>query len=314
MHSNVEFSQLPSKVDMDNAAIFQMVANLEFRSDHFRMEISKPSFEYEPDNLVSLGRVSVSKFGRNYQAIPNNSSHYISHRENSASLLSFSKSVLDMGVITNIGEKGRSFGNNADNIIHFSFAVYALNYKENVGKNSTFMVRLYLGNRNIWSKTMNLTIGERKQERSTARMLISTGEFSTYNITKGGLTQLLIRSEFAEADGFVDYALLVEVPHSQRSALFVPCAAKFLNEKSGFNMPYLSAASIKPVQDSGQFLFTFGRIHFVAQRNAHSTEDNTVAVEITFRVPFHSELEDGLFASFSTSPYLTHTHTHALLQ
>ena len=308
VYSNVEFSQAPSKIDLDSAAMFHMAANLEFRSDNFKMEISIPSFEYEPDNLVSLGKISVEKFGKNYLAIPTIASHYRSFREKSVSELSFSKSILDMGIITNIGEKSRSFSNSAENVLHFVFPIYVLNFKENISKNVSFVIRMYLGNKTIWSKWMNITIEERKHERSSAKMLSSIGKFTNYNVSKGGLTQLIIKSNFSETDGFADYSLMVEVPVSNRAALFIPCAAKFINGHSGFNIPYLSEIAIKPVQeDSNQFVFTFDRIHFVAQRNGSSGDDNLVVAEITFRVPFHHEIDDGVYVCVCVFNYYCHS-------
>lgn len=293
MHSSVDFDTPPTKVALDSAVLFQMNANLEFRSDNLRVEVSRPSFEYEPDNLISIGRISVTKFAKNYQAIPNNSSHYLSEREKTISPLSFSKSVLSMGIVTNIGEKSRAFTNNADNILTFAFPIYALNFKENINKNATFNVRLTLGSKTVWSRMANISIVERKAERSTAKMLSSIGQFTAYNVSKGGLTQLLVRSDFAETDGFVDFALQVEVPMAQRAPLLVPCAARFVNKESGFNVPYLNAMPIKPSEDANQFTFNLGRIHFLTQRSSLSTDNNAVVAEITFRVPFHREIEEG---------------------
>lgn len=287
---------MPKTVFLDSAALFNVEANMEFRSDRLRVEITKPSFQYEPENIISLGHVVVNKFGKNYQAIPNIVTNYRSYRNKTVSEYSYSKSVLDMSVITNIGEKSRSFNNNPDNIMQFSFTIYALNYEENVGQNTSFTIKFYLGSKAIFTKTLNITIGIRKSEQLASMMLSSEGHFTNHNVSKGGLTQLKVTtifSDFPRKDTFIDYSLLVEVPFAKKMPLFVPCVARLVNDKSGFNIPYMNALNIKPELETNQYTFDFGRIHLFKQRGNFTPNDNSITAEIAFRVSFHDDIDDG---------------------
>lgn len=292
--SNVDIVPATGKVHLDSGTIFNLIANLEFRSDNFRIEISKPSFVYEPENLISLGRINIVKFGKNYESIPNIAEHYSSYRNKTVSVLSFSKSVFEMGYITNTGERARTFTNNPENKLEFTFSMYALNYKENVDKSANITIKMFLGTRNFFSKTINVTIGEKRAERIASKLVSSTGQFTNHNVTKGGLTQLKLKSIFLESASFTDYFIAVEVPRKNNASLIIPCSAKLINEESGFNFPYLNGTNIKAVHEGNQYTFNFGRIQSFVQRALGRAEDNQIVAEITYRVPFLEEIiEDG---------------------
>lgn len=295
----MEFDPAPKTLLLDSAAMFQMNANLEFRSDRLRVEISKDSFEYEPENFLSLGQINVNKFGKNYHAISHDPRYYTWYRNKTVSEYSFSKSVFDMGIITNTGEKSRVFSNNPDNILQFSFTIFALNFPENIGQNASFTVKIFLGNKSVFTKTLVVELAARKAEQLASMLVDSDGHFSSRRVSKGGLTQLRIKSTFAElsrANTFVDLNLAVEVPFAaQKVPLFEPCTGRLVNELSGFNIPYANALSIKPELESNLFVFHFKRIHLFKQQTAAPVvaDDNSIVAEIAFRVPFHDDIDDG---------------------
>lgn len=295
IYSNVEFPKFPKKLALDSASLIQLEANVEFRSDQFRLVVSRAPAEYEPDNLVSFGKISITHFGRNYQAIPNNVRHYESSLSRPNSSLAFTTSTIDMGIIANIGEKGRSFSANPQNILSFAFPIYALNYEENVGKNVSFTVKFYLGSKNFMSKTLNMTITERQTLRLSTNLQTSKGNLTSRLVPKGGLTQLSVTSTFTEANAYVGYTLEVDVPFAGSQPLLVPCAARLDQLASGFNLPHLNEVLVKPVpgSDDHTYQFNFGRVQFMVQRNQSKEEDNLLHSIITLRIPFHQDVEVG---------------------
>lgn len=288
----------PDKIALDSAATFRFNVNLQIRSDPVRIELNKTAFEYEPDNLISLGLISVTKLGDNYQAIPTKLRHYAGIKNMTLSQTAYSISVLDMNLITNNGEKGRSFLKLPGNNISFAFNVFALNYEENIGRNVSFELNFFVGKRSFFTHIFNVTIVKRNShERLQSIQLDSNGTFNNENVTIGGVTQLKIQSkfhEFTSENVFTDYSVMVSVPGDHSKMSIVPCAARLLNEGSGLNIPYVNPVSIKPRRNNeNKFLFQFDRLNFVKLIKSFAANDNVVAVEITFTVPFDSAITTG---------------------
>lgn len=287
----------PAKIPLDSAAIFRFNANFQFRSDPVRIELNKTSYEYEPDNRISLGLITVAKFGPNYVAMPSSPHHYKGYRNLSASLQSYTLSTLNMNTITNNGEKSRLFLRNPNNIISFSFPVYALNFEENIGRNMSFQLDVFVGKRSYYTRLINITIiGRNSNERLQSFIIGSEANFTQTDLSKGSLTQLKIRSkfrDFKDENVFTDYAITIDGMATPQLP-FIPCAARFINEEMGINIPYINPARLKPEKiEKNKFVFRFGRINFIRLVNPFLLEDNDMVAEITFRLPFDSSVKSG---------------------
>ncbi|OTF79597.1 hypothetical protein BLA29_009691, partial [Euroglyphus maynei] len=144
---DVNIVEEPLKIPLDSAAIFRFDANFQFRSDPVRIVLNKTSYEYEPDNRISLGLINVIKFGSNFVAMPSSLHYYMGQRDFSASMQSYTQSTLNMNTLTNNGEKSRIFQRNPNNIVSFSFSVYALNFEENIERNISVQLDVFVGKR-----------------------------------------------------------------------------------------------------------------------------------------------------------------------
>jgi len=280
-------------IALDTAAVITAETLIEFRSDKVMFEIWGPSHEYEPDNVLAMGQIGVSHFGLNYQTIPNQPQHYVTQRVESQSGLSFNKAILDMGTVTNVGNKVGRPSADSGNKLSFTFTVYAINYDENVGKSAPLNMQLTIGNKTVWSKQIAFKITDRKHEKSIARMLGSTGQYYPTNGTQGSLTTLTVFTEFSEANAFIDFTIALEVPTARKLSLLEPCSARFVKEKTGFNIPYVESKLIEANVEGNQFIFNFGRVQLIRQRSPSKKEENTLAVEIIIKIAFHEENIEG---------------------
>ncbi len=280
---------------MDSSITFTAESFLEFRSDNVIFEVWGPSHEWEPDNIIAMGQIGVSHFGDNYQTIPNVPQHYLTQRIESQSGLSFNKAILDMGLVTNVGsnKSGRPAAD-INNKLSFSFTVYATNYEENVGKTAPLNLQLTIGNKTVWTKSINVKITDRRHEKSIARILSSTGEYYPTNGTQGSLTTLTVFTEFSEANAFADISVALEVPTARKLALLEPCSARFVKEKTGINIPYVESKLIEANVEGNQYVFNFGRIQLIKQRSPSKKEENTFVFEIMLKIAFHEENIEGL--------------------
>ena len=281
-------------VALDSGLTLTAEALLEFRSDNLVFEIWGPSHAYEPDNMVAMGQIGINHFGGNYPTVPNQAQHYVTKRIESQSRLSFQKAILDMGLVTNIGEKvGRpsAFG---DNKLTFSFTVYAINSEDNVGKTAPINMMLSIGNKTVWTQTLNLKITDRRNEKSIARMLASSAQYSPLIGYQGSLTTLTLSTEFNEANAFIDFSIAIEVPTSRKRPLIEPCSARLVKELTGFNIPYVESNQLEPLVEGNQYIFNFGRIHILKQRSPSKKEDNTLVTQITLKIAFHEENIEGM--------------------
>lgn len=285
----------PESIGLDTSSIFKVSSYLEFRSDNVILEISGPSHAYEPDNIIAMGQIGVDQFGSSYQTVPNIQQHYLCHRNESQSRLSFNKAILNMGLITNVGEKLGRPSSDPGNKLTFKFSVYAMNYDENVGKTVPLHVQLIIGEKTVWSKSVAIKINERRNERSSARMLSSVADFDPLNGTQGSITTLSLLTEFSESNSFTEYSVVVEVPTARKLALLEPCSARLVKEKTGINIPYIDSKQIEPIIDGNQFTFHFGRIQIVRQRSPSKKYENTLAAEIVLKIAFHEENIEGYF-------------------
>lgn len=282
-----------SNVALDSGVVITTEALLEFRSDKLVLEIWGPSHAYESDNMVAMGQIGVDHFGANYPTIPNQPNHYKTKRIESQSRLSFQKAILDMGLVTNIGEKVGRPSAYGDNKLVFSFIVYAINAEDNVGKTAPINMQLSIGNKTVWTHTFNLKILERKHEKSIARMLASSGQYSPPVGYQGSLNTLTLFTEFGEANAFIDFSVTVEVPTSRKRPLVEACSAQLVKELTGFNIPYVDSKQTEPIVEGNQFVFNFGRIQMIRQRSPSKKEDNTLVTKITLKITFHEENIEG---------------------
>ena len=282
--------QGPESISLDSNAIFTVTSYLEFRSDPVVLEISGPSHPYEPDNVLSMGQIGITHFGTSYQTIPNTPQHYKAMRFDSQSQMSFVKSALDMGLVTNVGQKTGKPTNDAGNKLVFSFSIYATNYQENVGKSAPVDVELKVGNKTVWSKSVTVKVQPRKNEQYSLKLLNAIGNYTAKNASAGGMTSAIIEAEMLEADSSTEVSVQVEVPVSRKLHLLIPCTGKLLKERSGFNIPFVNGKLIEPTVDGNLYKFNFGRIQMIKQRNVRSKKyENTFAIEIFFKIAFHEE-------------------------
>ena len=291
-------------IALDSGVTLTADALLEFRSDNVVFEMWGPSHAYEPDNVIAMGQIGVTHFGDNYPTIPNLPQHYRTARIESQSRLSFQKAILDMGLITNIGEKVGRPSAYMDNKLTFSFTVYAINYEENVGKSVPINMRLTIGNKTVWTQTLDLKITERKSEKSIARMLASNANYNPLTGFQGSLTKLTLFTEFSESNTFADFSVALEVPTARKLSLLEPCSAKLVKELTGINIPYVESKQIEAIIEGNQYVFNFGRIQMIKQRSPSKKEDNTLVTEIVLKIAFHEENIEGFHHFLQFHSYL----------
>ncbi|XP_054159703.1 uncharacterized protein LOC128957912, partial [Oppia nitens] len=282
---------------LDSALTLTVDALMEFRSDEILLEMWGPSHPYEPNNVIAMGHIAINEFGSNYQSVPNNPQHYQSKRIESQSQLSYQKTVLNMGLITNIGEKVGKASTDANNRIVYSMTIYAINDNTNVGKTVPLNLQLTIGNNTVWKHSVNIKIIDRKHEKSIARMLASNANYYPLMAFQGSLTTLNLYTEFSESQTFIDFSVVVEVPTARKLALLEPCSARLVKEETGINIPYVSSQQLEPTVEGNQYTFNFGRIQQIKQRLTSKSEDNTLVTEIVLKIAFHEENIEGKILS-----------------
>ena len=186
-------------IALDSGTTLTAEALLEFRSDDVVFEVWGPSHAYEPDNVIAMGQIDINHFGGNYPTIPNQPQHYLTKRVERQSRLSFQKAILNMGLVTNIGEKTGRASADVSNKLTFSFVIFAINYEENVGKSVPINMQLTIGNKTVWTQSLKVKITERKTEKMTARMLSTTSNYKPLTGFQGSLTSLTLFTDFSES-------------------------------------------------------------------------------------------------------------------
>ncbi|CAG2107091.1 unnamed protein product, partial [Medioppia subpectinata] len=280
-------------IALDSALTFTAEALLEFRSDNIILEMWGPSHAYEPNNVIAMGQIGVNEFGLNYQSVPNQPQHYLTKRIESQSRLSYQKAILDMGLITNTGEKVGKPSADSNNKLVFTLTVYATNNKENVGKEVPINMQITIGNNTVWKQTFDVKVTERKLEKSVARMLVSNANYYPLMGYQGNLITLTLNTEFSESNTFTDFSVVVEVPTARKLALLEPCSARLVKEETGINIPYVDSRQIEPTLEGNQYIFNFGRIQLIKQRSPSKKNENTLVTQIILKIAFHEENIEG---------------------
>ena len=281
-------------IALDSGSTLTAEALLEFRSDDVVFEIWGPTHPYEPNNIIAMGQIGINHFGENYPTIPNQPQHYSTKRIESQSRLSFQKAILDMGLVTNIGEKSGRPSADTNNKLIFSFTIFAINYEENVGKSAPISMQLKVGNKTVWTQSLSVKITERKNEKMMARMLTSTANNNPLTGFQGSLTSLTLFTDFSESNTFIEFSVALEVPTARKLPLLEPCSAKFVKELTGINIPYVESKQIEPIVEGNQYVFNFGRIQMIKQRSPSKKDDNTLVTEVILKIAFHEENIEGI--------------------
>ncbi|KPM09186.1 hypothetical protein QR98_0077190 [Sarcoptes scabiei] len=307
----------PTRIPIDSSVLFRFNANLQFRSDPLRIQLHKSSHEYEPDNMISLGPIVVERFGPNFQAIPTSPGYYRSDRDRNRSEIAYSQSVLDMKTITNNGEKSRTYARNPNNIVSFMFTVFALNFNENIGRNVSFNMTVFVGRKSFFSNEFNLILEDRIDATGKQQPLMfnSIGTLSNENITNGGIVQLQIQTQFQNRIewkklNFIDFS--IEIENISPLSPIIPCAARIKPEKKSKKRKFSNEnnddeiavdADADDIHDelNNRFVFNFGRLNLLKliqtdrhQQHQHQIDsDLDLNVEITLKVPWNQSYQSN---------------------
>ncbi|XP_074601354.1 uncharacterized protein LOC141855288 [Brevipalpus obovatus] len=272
----------PDTISLGYSAVYKIASKIAMRSENVRVDVSIQNFDYENENLVTLGMIAVEEMGQSFSINPINPTHYPTQRTATKSGMIYTRSRLNMGYLISLAahRKSLSSADHKDHTMNFQLAVHAMNITENVDKIANISVKIYTGNKDRFSETLRVKLSNKTVQYGISNLISLEGNMMAPNISTGDAVTVNLNASMGKTNTFSVLEVRLAQPESFGGEYpITSCAARFVPAQNLFNLAFYNSSWIKPSIDNetNNLIFTLEPINLV---NIFASTSNNILIEM----------------------------------